>query len=112
MIARVDTAPAHAAAAIERAAQRATRTGLPQWIAWRGDAPLRDGRDLDLDAVERVPTPDDIVALRRTDAGEVARWRAESRAALSAALDAGRPVVGFTREGEYLIGVDRIGAEG
>ncbi len=44
-----------------------------------------------------VPTPDDVVELRRTDPAAVARWRADtSRDALMAALDDGRPIVGFT----------------
>lgn len=70
------------------------------------DAPLRDGAGLDVDGsgIERVATPKDIVALRRIDRSEVERWRATTRASLAAALDAGRPIVGFTRDGDYLIG--------
>jgi predicted GNAT superfamily acetyltransferase len=51
-----------------------------------------------------VATPEDIVALRRTDPAAAARWRSATRASLTAALDAGRPVVGFTRDGNYVIG--------
>lgn len=50
-----------------------------------------------------VPTPTDIVALRRTDPAEVARWRSETRSALQSALDAGGRIVGFTEEGEYVV---------
>lgn len=51
-----------------------------------------------------IPTPDDIVTLRRTDPAAVTRWRAETGAALTSALDAGKRVVGFTRAGEYVVG--------
>lgn len=50
-----------------------------------------------------VPTPEDIVALRRTDPGEVARWRSETREALQTALDTGGRIVGFTTAGEYVV---------
>ncbi len=75
-------------------------------VAWHvpsatgGD--VRDGTGVV--GAELIPTPDDIVTLRRTDPAAVARWRAATRAALSAAIAAGRPVVGFTRDGEYVIG--------
>ncbi len=51
-----------------------------------------------------VPTPVDIVELRRSDPHAVAAWRRETRAALTDALAAGRRVVGFTRDGAYVIG--------
>ena len=51
-----------------------------------------------------VPTPSDIVELRRTDPAAVARWRADTRMALTTALDAGKSVLGFTRDGHYVIG--------
>jgi predicted GNAT superfamily acetyltransferase len=63
----------------------------------------KDGRDAPDDAVG-VPTPPDVVELRRTDPAAVARWRTDTRRALTEALASGRTVVGFTREGEYLIG--------
>ncbi len=62
----------------------------------------RDGSGLS--DVELVATPEDIVALRRTDPEAVAHWRSTTREALSAALEADRPVLGFTRDGEYVIG--------
>lgn len=51
-----------------------------------------------------VPTPADVVELRRTDPHAVATWRSETRAALTGALAAGRRVLGFTRDGSYVIG--------
>lgn len=69
------------------------------------DSPVRDGSDLvAADIHSLVPTPDDIVALRRTDPAAVATWRADNRAALTAALTAGRPIIGFTRSGAYVVG--------
>lgn len=65
------------------------------------ETPLRDGTGIQPAAL--VPTPDDIVALRRTDPAAVATWRADNRSALTAALEAGRSIVGFTRNGEYVI---------
>lgn len=80
-------------------------------VAWDVRRPVldtpRDGRDPGAGRsrpLELVPTPDDIVELRRTDGAAVARWRGATRAALTAALTTGRPIVGFTRAGEYVIG--------
>ena len=67
-----------------------------------GSGVLHDGSDA-VDA-ELIATPDDIVTLRSTDPAAVARWRRDTRTALTAALDAGRPIVGFTRNGEYVVG--------
>jgi predicted GNAT superfamily acetyltransferase len=75
-------------------------------IAWDVSAPMparpRDGSDV-ADGLF-VPTPDDIIVLRRSDPGAVATWRAETRSALVGALESGRRVLGFTREGDYVIG--------
>ena len=75
-------------------------------MAWHVTAPVpvapRDGNDVDTTLL--VPTPPDIVELRRTDPSEVGRWRAETRKALIGALDAGHRVLGFTRDGAYVIG--------
>ena len=74
--------------------------------AWDLTDPLptspREGSGID-DA-EFVATPEDIVTLRRTDPAAAGRWRSATRASLTAALAAGRPIVGFTREGSYVIG--------
>ncbi len=50
-----------------------------------------------------VPTPEDVVTLRRTDPSAVSRWRLETRTALQGALDRGDRIVGFTEQGEYVI---------
>ncbi|MFK7916494.1 MAG: GNAT family N-acetyltransferase [Ilumatobacter sp.] len=50
-----------------------------------------------------VPTPEDIVSLRRTDPSEVARWRMDTREALQSALDGGGRILGFTTDGEYIV---------
>ncbi len=75
-------------------------------IAWDVGSPVpvrpRDGSGVDHALF--VPTPSDIVDLRRTDPAAVAGWRAATRDALVDALDSGRRVLGFTREGAYVIG--------
>ena len=75
-------------------------------MAWNVAAPVtitpRDGSDIDTALL--VSTPPDIVELRRTDPSAVSRWRVETREALAGALDDGRRVLGFTREGAYVIG--------
>jgi predicted GNAT superfamily acetyltransferase len=63
---------------------------------------LRDGSDVD--PLVTVPTPDDIVELRRTDPAAVALWRRSTREALVEALGRGHRIVGFTRDGAYVIG--------
>jgi predicted GNAT superfamily acetyltransferase len=77
------------------------------YVSWDLAAELpsspRDGGSR-TEVADLVPTPDDIVALRRTDPGAVAGWRSSTRRALVGALDAGRSVVGFTRDGNYVIG--------
>jgi predicted GNAT superfamily acetyltransferase len=50
-----------------------------------------------------VPTPEDIVALRRIDPAAAAEWRRRLRAELGDRIAAGARVVAFSREGEYLV---------
>ncbi|MFT6763212.1 MAG: putative GNAT superfamily acetyltransferase [Candidatus Aldehydirespiratoraceae bacterium] len=50
-----------------------------------------------------VPTPDDVVALRRINAAAVGRWRSETRTALYGALKRGDHIIGFTTDGEYVV---------
>jgi len=50
-----------------------------------------------------VPTPDDIVVLRRTSPAEADGWRRRVRLELAGPLEAGGRVVGFTRDGDYLV---------
>lgn len=75
-------------------------------MAWDVTAPVpvapRDGSDADRSFL--VPTPPDIVELRRSDPSAVGRWRTETREALTRALDTGHRIVGFTRDGNYVIG--------
>ena len=75
-------------------------------MAWDVTAPVlvtpRDGCGAVTSLL--VSTPLDVVELRRTDPFAVNRWRAETREALTSALDAGHRVHGFTREGAYVIG--------
>jgi predicted GNAT superfamily acetyltransferase len=75
-------------------------------MAWDVTAPLptepRQGDDV-ADPI-LVSTPDDVVELRRSDPQAVAMWRSTTRAALTSALEAGGRVVGFTRDGAYVIG--------
>jgi predicted GNAT superfamily acetyltransferase len=56
-----------------------------------------------------VPTPEDIVALRRTDPVAAAGWRQRVRRDLGAPLAAGATVRGVTREGDYLVAADPKG---
>ncbi len=75
-------------------------------MAWHVPSPVpevpRDGRNVEEPVL--VATPADVVELRRTDPDAVRRWRTDTRRALTAALDAGGRVLGFTREGDYVIG--------
>lgn len=50
-----------------------------------------------------VATPDDIVVLRRTDPGAARAWRHRVRTELGDRFAAGAKVVGFTRDGNYLL---------
>jgi predicted GNAT superfamily acetyltransferase len=51
-----------------------------------------------------VPTPEDIVTLRRSDPGAAAEWRRRLRTELAGRLATGARVVGFTATGEYEVG--------
>jgi predicted GNAT superfamily acetyltransferase len=50
-----------------------------------------------------VPTPEDIVELRRLDPEAATRWRRRLRSELGDRLEAGGRVIGFTPAGEYLV---------
>jgi predicted GNAT superfamily acetyltransferase len=75
-------------------------------VTWNVTRPVpdrpRDGHEMA--GSQLVAVPDDVVALRRTDPLAVAVWRARTRSALTTALAEGRPIVGFTRAGHYVIG--------
>ena len=71
-------------------------------VAWP-TAETDDARPVTTGATVEVATPEDIVVLRRTDPAEAHRWRLTIREELGGRLDAGWAVVGFTREGCYLL---------
>jgi predicted GNAT superfamily acetyltransferase len=74
-------------------------------VAWQTNGDLPDhGRPPKVPPLAvAVPTPEDIVVLRRTDPVEAAAWRLRLREELGAPLTSGGKVVGFTRDGEYLL---------
>jgi predicted GNAT superfamily acetyltransferase len=50
-----------------------------------------------------VPTPEDVVVLRRTDPAGASTWRLRLREELGGNLAGGGAILGFTRGGEYLV---------
>lgn len=52
-----------------------------------------------------IPTPEDIVVLRRTDPERALEWRRRVRRELGDLIDAGGIVTEFTRDGEYVVHV-------
>ncbi len=72
-------------------------------VAWPSDpdaaaeAPPADGTEI------RVPTPEDVVVLRRTDPAAADEWRHRVRGLLQPALEAGGIVTDFTRDGDYVV---------
>ena len=76
-------------------------------VAWATATSPRDTRQLEPDAIPAgalaVPTPGDIVDLRRTDPAAAAAWRRRIRDELGGALGTGARVASFTRSGEYVL---------
>lgn len=73
-------------------------------VAWPTTEAVEGARQPVTDAVAvAVPTPEDIVVLRRTDPAAAQRWRRRLRDELGQRLAAGGRVVAFTRSGEYLV---------
>jgi predicted GNAT superfamily acetyltransferase len=70
------------------------RRGLPQ-VADPAPAP---------DEVILLPLPPDITVLRALDSDLGLRWRHAVRAVLEPAIAAGRPVLGVTSDGHYVLG--------
>jgi predicted GNAT superfamily acetyltransferase len=71
-------------------------------VAWPvGDAPAAAAAPSA--ALTAVPTPDDIVELRRTDPAAAAAWRKRLRTELGDRLADGGRVVGFSRDGDYVV---------
>ena len=74
-------------------------------VAWSTDGPPPDQTDARAvpPGVIAIPTPADIIVLRRTDPVEASAWRLRVREELGTHLTNGGRVVGFTRDGEYLV---------
>lgn len=67
-------------------------------VAWSvGEEPRRAREPHEV----RVPTPEDIVTVRRRDPSAAAEWRRRVRTELGGRLAAGARVVGFTSAGDY-----------
>ncbi len=74
---------------------------LMAWPVVSGDA--RSDRSPVVGERTLVPTPNDVVTLRRTDPAAVGEWRSSTRSALQGALEGGGRIVGFTEHGEYVV---------
>jgi predicted GNAT superfamily acetyltransferase len=71
-------------------------------MAW-STAEDRSVRPATAGVIVEVPTPEDIVVLRRTDPAAAHEWRLRVREELGRRLDAGWAVVGVTRDGSYTV---------
>lgn len=74
-------------------------------VAWStvGDPPEHHAPPIITPGAITLPTPEDIVVLRRTDPTEASTWRLRVREELGGHLTSGGRVVGFTRAGEYVV---------
>jgi predicted GNAT superfamily acetyltransferase len=74
-------------------------------VAWSTSGPLPSADSMPPvpPGTIAVPTPDDIVVLRRTDPADASAWRLRLREELGVPLTQGGEVVGFTRDGDYLV---------
>lgn len=74
-------------------------------VAWptNGSLPQSDHTSPVPPGTIAVPTPEDIVVLRRTDPSGASWWRLRLREELGTPLTQGAEVVGFTRAGDYLV---------
>ena len=71
--------------------------------AWPVDPSVEDpGPSGPTERIE-IPTPEDIVVLRRTDPAAAQAWRRRVREELGSARATGAVVTGFTREGSYIL---------
>jgi predicted GNAT superfamily acetyltransferase len=71
-------------------------------VEWPTDVVEGPPDDVPPDAVQ-IPTPADIVALRRTDRAAAEEWRRRVRDALRGRLAAGARVLTFSDGGEYVV---------
>lgn len=72
-------------------------------VAWPTDASTPRPTAASGSVSINVPTPDDIVVLRRTDPDAAAEWRRRVRDELGGLLERGGVVTAFTREGDYVV---------
>lgn len=70
-------------------------------VAWATQPDGAPAQAADGASVITVPTPDNIVILRRTDPAAADDWRLRLRRELGDRLAGGATVVGFTRDGDY-----------
>jgi predicted GNAT superfamily acetyltransferase len=72
-------------------------------VAWAVDDAAAEAPGAQPRGSFNVATPEDIVALRRTEPAAAAAWRRRLRAQLGEALAAGGQIVEFTRDGDYVV---------
>lgn len=72
-------------------------------MAWATSGEPRAPLDAAGPGLIAVPTPEDIIVLRRIDPEAATGWRHRVRNELGGALAAGASVVGVTRTGDYLV---------
>jgi predicted GNAT superfamily acetyltransferase len=72
-------------------------------VAWLTDPTAAVDETIpDVEAIE-VPTPEDIVVIRRTDRDAARDWRLRVREELGERMNRGAVVTGFTRDGAYIV---------
>ncbi|MEM8619330.1 MAG: GNAT family N-acetyltransferase [Actinomycetota bacterium] len=72
-------------------------------VRWNVNSTSRESQTSRHSTTTLVSTPEDIVALRRSDPGAVARWRHRHRTDLETPLNSGASVIDFTPAGEYVL---------
>jgi predicted GNAT superfamily acetyltransferase len=72
-------------------------------VAWPTDPSATIVTTIPGDLPIEVPTPEDIVVLRRTDPAAAHDWRLRIREALGDRMNRGAIVTGFTRAGAYIV---------
>jgi predicted GNAT superfamily acetyltransferase len=72
-------------------------------VAWPTDPTATVDRTIPDSRAIEVPSPEDIVVLRRTDPAAARKWRQRVREELGERMQRGAVVTGFTREGAYIV---------
>ncbi len=72
-------------------------------VAWSTTTEVTPTTDPNAPDLIRVATPEDVVVLRRTHPAEAVRWRLQLREQLGGHLATEGEILGFTREGFYLL---------